>query len=132
MAKLKVLLIDDEPDFLRIMGLHIKSWGYDLVTASSGEEGIAAVKCDEPHIVILDYVMPDMDGIKVLKLIRKIDSDLPVIMFTANPDIKSIKGSKRLKVSAYIPKFCLYTNMPSAVKEELDKIKKTVEHSSRA
>ena len=126
MEKLKVLLIDDEPDFLRIMGLHIKSWGYDLVTASSGEEGIACVKCDNPDIVILDYVMPDMDGIKALKQIRKIKSSLPVIMFTANPDIKSIKGSKKLGVNAYVPKFCLYTNMPSAVKEELDKIAKAI------
>ena len=126
MEKLKILLIDDEPDFLRIMGLHIKSWGYELVTASSGEDGIAAVKCDKPDVVILDYVMPDMDGIKVLKQIRKIDSSLPVIMFTANPDIKSIKGSKKLGVNAYVPKFCLYTNMPSAVKEELDRIKKTI------
>ena len=124
MAKLKILLIDDEPDFLRIMGLHIKSWGYELVTASSGEDGIVAVKCDKPDVVILDYVMPDMDGIKVLKQIRKIDSSLPVIMFTANPDIKSIKGSKKLGVSAYIPKFCLYTNMPSAVKDELEKVRK--------
>ena len=126
MAKLKILLIDDEPDFLRIMGLHIQNWGYDLVKASSGEEGIAAVKCDKPDIIILDYVMPDMDGMKVLKQIRKINSDLPVIMFTANPDIKSIRGSKKLGVSAYIPKFCLYTNMPSAVKDELDKIKKII------
>ena len=126
MTKVKVLLIDDEPDFLRIMGLHIKSWGYDLVTASSGEEGIASVKCDKPDIVILDYVMPDMDGIKALKEIRKIKSSLPVIMFTANPDIKSIKGSKKLGVNAYIPKFSLYTNMPTAVKEELDKIKKVI------
>ena len=124
MTKLKILLVDDEPDFLRIMGLHIKSWGYELVTASSGEDGIAAVKCDKPDVVILDYVMPDMDGLKALRQIRKIDSKLPVIMFTANPDIKSIKGSKKLGVSAYIPKFCLYTNMPSAVKDELDKIKK--------
>lgn len=126
MAKLKVLLIDDEPDFLRVMGLHIRSWGYELVTASSGKEGIAAVKCGKPDIVILDYVMPDMDGIKALKQIRKIKDDLPVIMFTANPDIKSIKGSKKLGVSAYIPKFCVYTDMPSAVKEELDKIKKVI------
>lgn len=126
MAKLKILLIDDEPDFLRIMGLHIKSWGYDLVTASSGEEGVACVKCDKPDIVILDYVMPDMDGIKVLKEIRKVNSKLPVIMFTANPDIKSIKGSKKLGVNAYVPKFCLYTNMPSAVKVELDRIAKVI------
>jgi len=123
-AKLKVLLIDDDTDFLKIISLHIKSWGYELATASNGKEGVAAVKYEKPDVVILDYVMPDMDGIQALKQIRKIDSKLPVIMFTANPDIKSIKGTKKLGVSAYVPKFCLYTNVPSAVKDELEKIEK--------
>ena len=126
MAKVKVLLVDDEPDFTKIMGVHIRSWGYDLITASNGKEGIDVVKSKKPDIVILDYVMPDMDGIKALKEIRKVDAKLPVIMFTANPDIKSIKGAKKLGVSAYVPKLCLYTNMPSQVKEQLDKIKKTL------
>jgi CheY-like chemotaxis protein len=126
MSKLKVLLVDDEPDFRRIIGLHIESWGYDLVTASSGKEGIAAVKFDKPDIIILDYVMPDMNGLKALKQIRGMNKRIPVIMFTANPDIRSIRGSKKLGVSAYIPKLCLYSNMPSAVKDELDKIKKAL------
>ncbi len=129
MRKIKVLLVDDEPDFLKVMSLHISEWGYDLITAGNGRECIEAVKNDKPDIVILDYVMPDMDGIKALGQIRKIDKNLPVIMFTANPDIKSIKGTKRLGVSAYVPKFCLYTNVPSAVKDELDKIKKTIAQS---
>ncbi|MFA5144167.1 MAG: response regulator [Candidatus Omnitrophota bacterium] len=124
MAKMKVLLVDDEPDFQKIMGVHIKGWGYGLVIASSGKEGVAAVKDEKPDVVILDYVMPDMDGIAALKMIRKIDSKIPVIMFTANPDIKSIKGSKKLGVAAYVPKFCLYTNMPSQLKEELEKIER--------
>ncbi|MDD5136478.1 MAG: response regulator [Candidatus Omnitrophica bacterium] len=124
MAKFKVLLVDDELDFQKIMGVHIKGWGYDLITASNGKEALAAVKDEKPDLVILDYVMPDMDGIKALRLIRQIDAKLPVIMFTANPDIKSIKGSKKLGVCAYVPKFCLYTNMPSQLKEELEKIRK--------
>lgn len=126
MAKIKVLLIDDDKDFLKIMSLHIRAWGYDLATASSGKEGIDAAKIEKPDVVILDYVMPDMDGIRALRQIRKIDKKLPVIMFTANPDIKSIKGSKALGVSAYVPKFCLYTDVPSAVKDELDKIRKAL------
>jgi len=131
MAKLKVLLIDDDADFIKIMSLHIAAWGYELVTASSGKEAITSVKVDKPDIVILDYVMPDMDGMKVLRQIRKVNAGLPVIMFTANPDIKSIKGSKKLRVSAYVPKLCLYTNMPSVVKEELDKIKVLLDSHSK-
>jgi two-component system OmpR family response regulator len=126
MRKIKVLLVDDEPDFLKVMSLHINEWGYELITAGNGKECIDAVKDQNPDIVILDYVMPDMDGLKALSQIRKIDKKLPVIMFTANPDIKSIQGTKKLGVSAYVPKFCLYTNVPSAVREELDKIAKGI------
>ncbi|MFA6321448.1 MAG: response regulator [Candidatus Omnitrophota bacterium] len=127
MRKLKVLLVDDEPDFLKVMSLHINEWGYKLITATNGKECVDAVKNEKPDIVILDYVMPDMDGLKALGQIRKYDKKLPVIMFTANPDIKSIQGTKKLGVSAYVPKFCLYTNVPSALKDELDKVAKELE-----
>lgn len=124
MAKLKVLLIDDNADLLKIMSTHIKGWGHEIMTASSGKDGINSVKEYAPDVVILDYVMPDMDGLKVLRQIRKIDNELPVIMFTANPDIKSVKGTKKLGVTAYIPKLSLDVNIPSAVKEVLDRIGK--------
>ncbi|MDD5427974.1 MAG: response regulator [Candidatus Omnitrophica bacterium] len=126
MKKVKVLLVDDEPDFLKVMSFHITDWGYDLVTATNGKECVDIVKAQKPDIVILDYVMPDMDGLKALAQIRKIDKELPVIMFTANPDIKSIKGTKKLGVSAYIPKLCVYTDVPSSVKDELEKIVRTL------
>ena len=49
MAKIKVLLIDDDKDFLKIMSLHIRAWGYDLSTASNGKDGIDAAKLEKPR-----------------------------------------------------------------------------------
>ena len=67
MEKVKILLVDDETDFLEIMGTVIRGWDYELTAVSSGREALKAVKEGSPDIVILDYVMPDMDGITTLK-----------------------------------------------------------------
>lgn len=119
MDKKKILLVDDEVDFLEIMGVRIESWGYDLIKASNGKEAIDAVMSKTPDIVILDYIMPDMDGIEVLKQIRKIDNKIPVIMFTAHPDMKSMKGAEELGIIVYTPKLSAYIDTQLSLKQAI-------------
>jgi len=107
--KRKILLVDDERGILLFVGGRIEEWGYDLITASSGKEAIDAVKKKGPDIIVLDYKMEDMDGIATLKKIRELNKKIPVIMFTAFPDEKSVKGSEELVVTAYIPKVIPYS-----------------------
>ena len=116
----KILLVDDERDFLTLMGERIRTWGYDLIEASSGKEAIDAVKSKNAEAVILDYVMPDMDGIATLKEIRKLDNKIPVIMLTAHPDEKSIAGTEKLGVSAFIPKLSAHSDAQANLKTALD------------
>ena len=104
MVRKKILLIDDELDFLKLIGLIIKRWQYDLITASSGGEGLVALREKKPDIIILDYMMPEMDGISTLKKIRDIDEKIPVIMFTAHPDIEVLESTGGLDVCGFIPK----------------------------
>ncbi len=120
MDRLKILLVDDEADFLETMGSIIKGWGYDLITAVSGKKAIDAVMAQKADIVILDYMMPEMDGVITLKEIRKINKEIPVIMFTAHPDIKIMKGAEKLGVSAFIPKLSAYSDVQSGLKAALD------------
>jgi len=126
MSKLKVLFADDEADFREIISSRIRSWGYDLITASDGKESLDAVKSQAPDIIILDYMMPDMTGVEVLKEIRKAGLKTPVIMFTAYPDDKMMEETEKLGVSAFIPKLSKYVDTQVALKSALSMIEKSV------
>ena len=125
MEKIEIMLIDDEPDLLEIMGAVIRGWGYDLTTASGGKEAIEIFKVKKPDIIVLDYLMPEMDGIATLKEIRKLDKKIPVIMFTAYPD-KIIKGTENLGISALIPKLSTYSDVSASLKSTIDMIIKNI------
>ena len=120
MAKLKVLLVDDEPDFLEMMGSRIGSWGIDVIKAADGQESLDKLKLEKPDVVVLDYMMPGMDGLAVLKKIRKVDMKIPVIILTAYPNAQSIKGTEKMGISAYIPKLSAHTDSQFALKSIMD------------
>ncbi|MCX5679063.1 MAG: response regulator [Candidatus Omnitrophica bacterium] len=124
MSKLKVLIVDDEPDFLELMALRISSWGYEVLKASEGKNAVAIVKENRPDILVLDYMMPEMDGIATLKEIRKLDKKLPVIMFTAYPNTKTIEDSDSLGIHAFIPKLSAYSEVVLALKSTIEMIEK--------
>lgn len=68
---IKILLVDDEPDILEIVGYNLSSEGYQVSTAKNGVEAIAKAKKEVPHLIILDVMMPEMDGIETCERIRK-------------------------------------------------------------
>lgn len=120
MSEIKVLLVDDEQDFLNLMSQRIESWGYEVIPVSSGQEALNALMSQDPKAIILDYMMPEMDGVTTLKKIRKIDRKIPVIMFTAHPDNKAIGVAKKLGVSTFIPKLSTYADIQSVLKSALN------------
>lgn len=124
MAKIKILLVDDEPDFLELIGRKIEKWGYDLIKATTGKEAVNAVRNKLSDIVILDYMMPDMDGVSALKKIRKINKKIPVIMFTAYPNPKTMEDTKKLNISAFIPKLSEYSDVASSLKSAIEMAEK--------
>jgi len=122
--KMRVLLVDDEQDFLTLMSRRIEGWDYDVACVTNGKDALEALRSGKADIIILDYMMPEMDGIKTLTEIRKISEKVPVIMFTAHLEEKAIKGTENLRVSAYIPKLSVYSDSQSALKTTLDIHKK--------
>jgi DNA-binding response OmpR family regulator len=80
---MKVLVVDDEKNILKLYQAELQDEGYTVVTASSGKEAIEVFEKENPDIVTLDILMPDMDGIQVLRQIKEKKPRTPVIMLTA-------------------------------------------------
>jgi len=85
MTKQKVLVIDDEENVCELISLYFGKAGYEVLTATDGTDGIEKVRQDRPDIVILDLMLPGMDGLDVCKELRK-QSNIPIIMLTARTD----------------------------------------------
>lgn len=67
---IRILLVDDEPDILEILSYNLSAEGYEVFTAKNGVEGVARAKKKQPHLIILDVMMPEMDGIEACEIIR--------------------------------------------------------------
>jgi len=81
MAK-KILIVDDEPQIVEICRDYLKAAGYDIVTASNGSKGLTLARREKPDLIVLDLMMPEMDGLDVCREIRR-ESNVPIIMLTA-------------------------------------------------
>ncbi len=97
--KIKVLLVDDEPDFIQSMAFWLNSKGYETIVAYEGGKGIELVKKEKPDIIFLDFNMPAMDGIEALKKIREFDKEVPAIIISAYLDQKKIGKFEKHGVS---------------------------------
>lgn len=120
MDNMKVLLVDDDKDFLGLLSRNIESWGYKVISSLSGKDALGMFRRMKADIVVLDYQMPGMDGIDTLKGLRGMDEKVPVIMFTSAPDKNSIEGAEKLGIFAYIPKAGVFTDAESSLKSAIE------------
>ena len=89
----KVLIVDDEKDFLDIMAERLRARGVEVSTTISAENALKMVLKETYDVVIMDLMMPEMDGFKALKLFKETRPDLPIILLTANvPEEKCIEA----------------------------------------
>jgi DNA-binding response OmpR family regulator len=78
----KILVVDDEPKIAEICQDYLQAAGYEVVTATTGPEGLSAARREKPDLVVLDLMLPEMDGLDVCRTLRR-ESDVPIIMLTA-------------------------------------------------
>ncbi len=85
---LKVLIIDDDPCIAEMYGLRLEASGYGVIVASDGEQGLTMAQADAPGFICLDYRLPGMDGLEVLRRLRTEPStqSIPVIMLSNDGD----------------------------------------------
>jgi CheY-like chemotaxis protein len=122
MPGLKVLIIEDEKDFITIVSSRLKSWGHVVVEAMDGRSGIEACEKERPDVIVLDYMLPDKDGVDVLRDIRKFDKDVPVIMLTAYPTERTMANTEQLGINAFIPKLSEYSGSLESLRAAIDMI----------
>jgi len=129
---IRILLVDDEPDILEIVGYNLSSEGYDIFTASNGLKGVESAKKHLPHLIILDVMMPGMDGIEACEKIRKIPelSETIITFLTARGEDYSQVAGFDAGADDYITKPIKPKVLMSKVKALLRRFKETSKESS--
>lgn len=114
MKKPLALVVDDESNILRFIRANLRASGFEVASATTGTEALAVFEQVNPHVIILDIMLPDIDGMEVCRRIRNV-SDIPIIMITARDDIQDAVEGLNAGADDYITK-------PFAVEELLARI----------
>jgi DNA-binding response OmpR family regulator len=94
---IKVLVVDDEDDVRRLIKIKLKKAGFEVVAATNGEEGVAVCESEKPDVVIMDWMMPKMDGPTATKIIKDQTKPAPIVLMltakgTENDVIEGLSG----------------------------------------
>lgn len=106
MTKKRILVVDDEPAMVEMIKMRLEANDYDTLSANDGQNGFEIAKKEKPDLIILDLMLPKMDGFKVCGLLKS-DSryrNIPIIIFTAKAQPDDIRLSKEIGADAYIMK----------------------------
>ncbi|PID77761.1 MAG: response regulator [Deltaproteobacteria bacterium] len=114
--KKRILLVDDEKEFVNTLGQRLELRGYQVKTAESGEECLDFYQPEMFDIVVLDLMMPGMNGIEVLSRLKRIEKEIPVILLTGHGSTK--EGEEGIKMGA-----ADYLMKPLDIEELTGKIK---------
>ena len=102
----KILIVDDEPDMVEMLKIRLEAAGYSTMTAQDGQEALRLAREEGPDLIILDLMLPKLDGYKVCRLLKfdKKYKHIPIIMFTARAQDSDIKLGKDVGADAYMTK----------------------------
>ncbi len=100
----RVLVVDDDPDVRALVELKLRLEGLEVVTAETGEEALAMLSMQSFDLVVLDLMMPGIDGIEVCRRIRERNADLPVIMLTARAQESDVERGLTVGATDYVTK----------------------------
>ena len=123
----KLLIVDDEADTLRLVSLMLERQGYEILTAKDGKTALEIVAANKPDLILLDVMMPDMDGFEVAKILRG-DPDtetIPIIMFTAKSQVEDKITGLEAGADVYLSKPTQPRELFAQVKAVLSRSQKT-------
>ncbi len=122
-TKTRILVVDDEPNIVQTLQDRLEMNEYEVFTAGNGREGLQKFEQEHPDVILLDVIMPIMDGHEMLEMLRKQPGgqDVSVIMLTARSQTQDIARANACGIDDYIVK-------PFDLSELLEKIESVVEH----
>ena len=124
----KVVCVEDEPEMIDLMRLILSRKGFEVIGANGGVQGLQVIRTEKPDLVLLDLMMPEMDGWQVYQQLKADPStaDIPVIVVTAKAqNIDKVLGLHIAKVDDYIPK-------PFSLQELVDRVEKVLKRHEQA
>lgn len=99
----RILVVDDDTALAEMIGIVLQAEGYDTVTCADGSEALEVFRAEEPDLVLLDLMLPGLDGIEVCRLIRA-ESGVPIVMLTAKSDTIDVVTGLEAGADDYVPK----------------------------
>jgi sigma-B regulation protein RsbU (phosphoserine phosphatase) len=123
MSKLKILIVDDEPFNVDYIEQELEDSDYETISAGNGQEALEKVQLESPDLMLLDIMMPVMDGFEVLKQLKANPEtrDMPVIVISASNDLKSVVRGIKLGAEDYLPKPFEPTLLSARISSSLEK-----------
>ena len=121
MARKKILVVDDEPDIVETISFRLKKEGYAVITAADGLEALDKARNESPNLIILDVMMPKLDGFQVTRLLKFDDkyNDIPIIMLTAKTQDQDVATGLKTGADEYVKKPFDAENLMKIVKSRL-------------
>jgi two-component system, OmpR family, alkaline phosphatase synthesis response regulator PhoP len=101
-----IMVVDDNPDIITIVRTILEGKGFNVLSASSGAECLDALKTQKPDLIVLDIMMPEMDGLEVLTRLKAMSefTNVPVVLLTAKVQYEDVLGGYKLGADYYITK----------------------------
>ena len=104
--KVRILLVDDEPDLVQLVSMRLQTAGYLVDMAYDGQQALEQVKNSRPDLIILDLMLPKLDGYKVCRLLKfdERTRSIPILIFTARAQVEDVTLATECGADAYLTK----------------------------
>ncbi|NLF74120.1 MAG: response regulator transcription factor [Chloroflexi bacterium] len=118
----RILVVDDEIGALTLIGIMLERGGFEVLKAKDAEQALSVLELETPDLIILDVMMPGMDGIELCRVLRaRSDTqELPILILSARGDAKSVMSGMDAGASDYLPKPILHHDLVAKVRRMLN------------